>query len=208
MFGCLALWAEPCRAQAAPNPGPEEIRIVELQGTVEISPAGARTWVLTQTNQFLHPFDRLRTATNSRVALRWSNQSIVSFGAATELEVLPPHATGAQSALRLVRGILSFFHRDIPSRIRVITRGAVAGVEGTEFVVAVADVNGTERTTWSVIDGKLSFGNEVATLILASGEQATAELGQSPVRTPGFIANNVLQWCSIIRQCSIWRTCP
>src|SRR5438093_585903 len=68
-----------------------EIRLLELQGTVEISPAGATTWVLTQTNQLLHPFDRLRTGPNSRAVLRWSDQSVIPFGALTELEILPPH---------------------------------------------------------------------------------------------------------------------
>ena len=85
-----------------------------------------------------------------------------------------------------------FFHRDEPGRIRVITRGAVAGVEGTEFVVTADE---TERTTLSVIDGKVRFGNEQATLLLTNGQQAVAEPGKVPVRTAGFIANNVLQWC-------------
>ena len=82
------------------------------------------------------------------MALRWSDKSVVTFGASTELEILPPHAADAQSGLHLLRGILSFFHRDTPGRIRVITRGAVAGVEGTEFVLAVTATNGTEFLTF------------------------------------------------------------
>jgi tetratricopeptide (TPR) repeat protein len=65
-------------------------------------------------------------------------------------------------------------------------------VEGTEFVVAADE---TERTTLSVIDGKVRFGNEQATLLLTNGQQAVAEPGKAPIRTAGFIANNVLQWC-------------
>jgi hypothetical protein len=39
------------RAQSGTqSSGPGEIRIVEAQGRVEIMPAGATTWVLTQTN--------------------------------------------------------------------------------------------------------------------------------------------------------------
>lgn len=184
-------WAQPANATTATN----AIRIVELQGQVELSPAGATTWVLTQTNQLLFPHDRLRTSTNSRVALRWSDQSIVPFGPSTELEILPPHTSDAQSGLRLIRGILSFFHRDQPSRIRVLTRGAVAGVEGTEFVLEVAAANGTERATLSVIDGRVRFGNDLGSLILTNDQQAVVELGQAPVRTPGFIVNHILQWC-------------
>ena len=125
--------AQPVAGGGATN----EIRIVELQGTAEVAPAAATTWMPAQTNQILHPFDRLRTGANSRIALLWSDRSVVSFGALTEIEVLPPDSSDAQCGLHLLRGIISFFHRDEPGRIRVITRGAVAGVEGTEFVLAV-----------------------------------------------------------------------
>ncbi len=183
-----SLFAQPITPPADTN----EIRIVELEGVVEISPAGAKTWVLTQTNQVLHPFDRLHTGPNSRVALRWSDESIVRFGASTELEVLSPDESDGQAGLHLIRGLISFFHRDKPGRIRVITRGAVAGIEGTEFVLAMDD---TDRTTLSVIDGKVRFGNDHATLVLTNGEQAIADVGQAPARTAGFEANNILQWC-------------
>jgi tetratricopeptide (TPR) repeat protein len=180
-------------AQSATNQPPaDEIRIVELQGTVEISAAGATTWTPALADQVLHPLDRLRTGENSRVALRWSDQSIVPFGASTELEVLPPNSSDAQSGLHLIRGIISFFHRDKPGRIQIITRGAVAGVEGTEFVMSVNDA---DVTTLSLVDGKVKFGNEQATLILTNGEQAVAAPSSAPVRTTGFIANNLLQWC-------------
>jgi len=188
VFAVFAASAQPLTTSRNTN----QIRIVELQGTVEISPAGATTWVLTQTNQVLYPHDRLRTGANSRVALRWADESVVPFGASTELEVLPPDAADAQPGLHLVRGVISFFHRDKPGRIRVITRGAVAGIEGTEFVLAVNDA---DRTTLSLIDGKVRFGNEQGTLVLTNGDQAVADLGQPPRRTAGFIANNLLQWC-------------
>ncbi|MGO9588300.1 MAG: FecR domain-containing protein [Limisphaerales bacterium] len=189
LLACVEMaGAQPVTGSAATN----EIRIVELQGTAEFSPATATTWVPVQTNQVVHSFDRLRTGANSRMALLWSDRSVVSFGALTELEVLPPDSSDAQCGLHLLRGIVSFFHRDEPGRIRVITRGAVAGVEGTEFIVAADE---TERTTLSVIDGKVRFGNEQAMLLLTNGQQAVVEPGKAPVRTAGFIANNVLQWC-------------
>ncbi len=145
-----------------------------------------------QTNQILHPFDRLRTGANSRVALRWSDQSVIVFNASTELEILPPRSTDDQCGLHLIRGIFSFFHRDQPGHIQIITRGVVAGVEGTEFVMAADD---TDKTTLAVIDGKVKFGNAAATLLLTNGQQAMAEFGKAPVRADGFIANNLLQWC-------------
>ena len=114
IFVYLVTWINISQAQnTVATQGTNEIRIVELQGAVEVSPSGATIWALTQTNQILRPFDRLRTGANSRVALRWSDQSIVPFGASTELEILPPHSPEAQSGLHLIRGIISFFHRAI-----------------------------------------------------------------------------------------------
>jgi Tfp pilus assembly protein PilF len=193
VFAWFAVVAEKAFAQPVGTPpATNEIRIVEQQGTVEMLPARATTWAAARPGQVLHPLDRIRTAENSRVALRWSDQSIVPFGASTELEILPPEAADAQAGLHLVRGVISFFHRDQPGRIRIITRGAVAGVEGTEFVLAV---DAADRTTLSVVDGKVKLGNAQATLLLTNGEQAAVDLGRAPVRTAGFIANNLLQWC-------------
>src|ERR1022692_419325 len=189
-LGWIAHWAAPASAQTN-----DAIRIVELVGTVEILPHGATTWVLTQTRQELYALDRIRVGTNSSVALLWSDQSVLRFGALTELEILPPQTSDADHGLHLIQGLLSFFHRDKLGRIRVITSGALAGIEGTEFVMAVSTTNGVEQTTLSVIDGKVRFSNEQAVLVLTNDEQAVAEPGGAPQRTAGFIVNNLLQWC-------------
>ena len=168
------------------------IRLVEAQGDVQVLPQGATVWSKAQADLELHPLDRLKSAENSRMAVRWSDQSVVSFGPSTELEILAPKAADDQAGLHLVRGIISFFHRDKPGHIHIITHGTMAGVEGTEFALAVDDA---DTTTMSVIDGKVRFGNEQSTLLLTNGEQAVALSGQAPKRTAGFIANNVLQWC-------------
>jgi Flp pilus assembly protein TadD len=192
IFGYFAIAGTSASAQSARSTlSTNEIRIVELEGEVEVSPAGAATWVLTQTNQLLHPMDRLRTGPKSRVALRWSDQSVVPFGASTELQILKPESSNNSPGIFLVRGIISFFHRDKPGRIRIITRGAVAGVEGTEFILAADD---SSLTTLSVVEGRVQFTNELGALVLTNGEQAVAESGRKPTRTAGFVANNLLQW--------------
>ena len=85
---CLLLWTCGLRCPAQSSPAAtatNAIQIVELQGTVAVLPAGTTAWTPAHNQQVLHPFDRIHTADNSRVALRWSDQSIVPFGAATEL---------------------------------------------------------------------------------------------------------------------------
>jgi Tfp pilus assembly protein PilF len=185
-----AMWAAPSRAQS-----PAEIRIVELQQNVEIMPAGAQTWVLTQTNQTLHAGDHLRTGLNSRVALLWYDQSVVSFGPLSEVEILPPNDSDSHCGMQVVKGIMSFFHRDQPGSIRILTHGGTAGVEGTEFVLEAGTVDGVDRSTLSLIDGKVRLSNAEGTLLLTNHQQAIMEAGRAPVPAPGFIVNNVLQWC-------------
>src|SRR5439155_873922 len=59
----------------------------------------------------------------------------------------------------------------------------------------VITVNGIEHTTLSVIDGVVEFTNQYGALMLTNRQQAIAELGKAPVRTPSFVVNNILQWC-------------
>lgn len=170
----------------------DTVQIAGFQGVVEVLPSGMAAWVPAHTNQILHSYDHLRTGANSRAVLLWPEKSVVPLSSATEIEVLPPASQNDDAGLHLLRGILSFFHRDKPGRIQIITRGAMAGVEGTEFVLAANDAG---NTTMSVIDGRVKFGNARATLLLTNGQQAVLEAGRPPVRTGGFIANNLLQWC-------------
>ena len=184
--GCFHIFSQTNSTSTA------DIRILELQGNVEIAHGdSSTTWTPAHASDVLHPSDRLRTGENSRVALRWSDQSIVPFGASTELEVLPPSSQDDQCGLQLAHGILSFFHRDKPGHIRIITHGAVAGVEGTEFLLAANDAG---DATLSVVDGKVKWSNDQGAVELVNGEQATVVPGQAPRRTAGFIANNLLQW--------------
>ena len=135
----LAAWfaifaAFPIFSTAQPSAGSPpsgQIRAIEIQGIVEIMAVGATNWTAARAGEILQPAEHLRTGPDSRVSLRWSNQSVITFGALTELEILPPTQPDAQSGLHLIRGVLSFFHRDQPGRIQIITRGAVAG-GGTE----------------------------------------------------------------------------
>src|SRR5438128_835035 len=82
----------PTYAHAAPASSrtkAAEIRLAAIIGRteVEVLTPGANAWVLTQTNQVLGPGYRLRTGADSRVILRWSDHSVVTFGALTEIEI-------------------------------------------------------------------------------------------------------------------------
>jgi len=197
----ITIWAalavlgmsSPTGASAADQPS-DEVRVVKAQGVIEISPVGATTWVATQTNQTLHGGDRFRTGPNSSAALQWSDRSVMPVGPLTELQILAP-AADEEPGLHLLRGVVSFFHRDKPGRIKILTRGVTAGIDGTEFVLQETTEDSAEQTILSVIDGKVSMTNNAGSVSLTNGEQAVATPGRAPVVTRGFIANNLLQWC-------------
>src|SRR5215472_8663988 len=150
--------AQTVRAATATN----QIRILQIEngGYVEVLTPHSTDWVPTTiTNFTLGPNFRVRTGPNTRALLRWSDQTIVPMDALTELEILPPHEAKALFGMNLIKGIISFFHRDEPGRIRIITRGVSAGIDGTEFVLQVDTIGPVVRTTLSVIDGKVHVYN-------------------------------------------------
>jgi len=120
---------------------------------------------------------------------------VVSFGALTEVEVLPPNSSDAQCGLHLLRGIVSFFHRT--KRTHPGPSPAAPLPEWRARNLSVAARMKTERTTLSVIDGKVRFGNETGPRSCwTNGQQAVAEPGKAPVRTGRFhCQQRSCQWC-------------
>ena len=172
------------------------IYIKAIAGVVEILPHGTTNWYRAADGSQLHTSDRVRARAHSSAVLILTGQgeSVVRLKAMSEVEILPDTSADGPG-LDLIGGILSYFHRDKPSRVRVISDGGNAGILGTEFVMAVTSVNGTEQTTLSVIDGQVYFTNAGVTLDFTNGQQAIGEPGRPPRRTAAFIANNILQWC-------------
>lgn len=187
-----------CPAQAPADPGEANavrIESIEKDGIVEILTPGSAVWVRTTAGQNLAPGTRLRTGPNTRAVLRWSEKSMVRLDSLTLLEVLPPEAPASLFGINFLKGILSFFHRDQPGRIRIITRAADAGVKGTEFVLEVSGEGPTEQTRLSVVDGLVQFTNVLGNQPLTNGQESVAVPGQAPSPPVGFTVNNRLQWC-------------
>ncbi len=171
---------------------PSPVLILDLEGKVEISRAGAVDWDPAYTNQVLRPGDRGRTGPSSRVTLRLSDLSVVPIGERSEFLIEPPPPTTKPSAIfTLLKGISYFFHRGKPADVEFKSKTAVAAIRGTEFNFAVDD-NG--RTVVTMFDGTVDLSNRAGTIRLASGEQGIAEPGQPPTRTAVVNAINVIQW--------------
>jgi Tfp pilus assembly protein PilF len=187
--GWIAHRAAPVFAQTN-----DVITLVALRPPVEVLPHDSRRWLPAAPGLILEAFDRVRIGPDGFATILWSNSG-VNFGALTELEIRPPATSGTDQGLHLIKGILSFFHRGKPGRINVLTSGAFAGIEGTEFVMRASGSNDTEQTELSVIDGTVRFTNQAGQLVLSNGQQAVAQPGKAPALASGFIAKNLLQWC-------------
>ena len=195
LFGLMAALEVSNGQSSAAGPGTNDIWIVEQIGLVEVLVPDSTVWISTTTNQVLGPRFRVRTGLHAKAVLRWSNQSVVPMGPSTELEILPPADTGSLFGMNLFRGIISFFHRDKPGRLRIATRGVNAGIQGTEFVLQVDTSGPAERTRLSVVDGRVRFYNNQGSIELTNNQESVAIEGQAPSPAVGFVANNRLQWC-------------
>src|ERR1051325_11417398 len=95
---------------------PERSEVIEVAGSVEFQIRGGTDWVTATNGLPLSPGDKLRTRTQSRAAVRFSDRSVLRLSESTTLEVQPPrHAE--RRRFRLPFGSLFFFNREKPSRV-------------------------------------------------------------------------------------------
>jgi hypothetical protein len=162
--------------------------IIELEGTVEVSRAGSPLWDPARVDQPLLPGDRVRTGDRSRAVVRLSDRTFIRKGPQTIIEIPATKSSG----LRLLQGILYFFHRDRPRDFPVATPACYAAIVGTEFSMAVS-TNG--ETFLQVIDGRVELTNAFGMVPLRSGESGRAAPGMVPERTAAITAVKAVQWC-------------
>src|SRR5258706_2762519 len=196
LIGLIALfsWSEiNLRAQTRSDGGQiTNYVIIVVEGRVEIARAGSQTFDLARTNSPLLVGDRVRIGPKSQVTIRRRDESIYRFHEKTEFQVLPAKTAAATSpTVRLLTGVLYFFHRGKPAPFDVETRTASAAVRGTEFNLAVDDAGTTVIT---VIDGLVDLSNEVNTVAVQTGQQGVAEPGKAPFMRAAIDAINVIQW--------------
>ncbi len=167
--------------------------VLEAEGTVQTARARTADWRAARTNESLAPLDRLRTRERSRAALRLRDRSVFRIGELSELTVEVPEDSQSSTAVNMLRGVLMFFHRGNPRDVQFRTGTVSAAIRGTEFHVEVAD-NG--RTVLTLFDGEVELSNPQGTLRLVSGEQASVDPGQPPVKTAVIVTRNeLIQWC-------------
>src|SRR5882724_9080070 len=179
----------PMPAHALPADSSEPGLILTIEGTVEVTKAGATQWQTVTTNTALGFGDSLRTAPHSRATVRLSDLSVIRVNEKTVLEFRAQPDGG--SLMDLKTGSTYFFNRAKPSSVHFHTPLISGAIRGTEFNLAAED---SGPTTVTLIEGEVALSNAQGELTLASGEQGTVNPGQAPRKTAMLSAINIIQW--------------
>ena len=164
-----------------------------IKGQVQVKRARSETWDPAYTNQVLFVDDRVRVGPKSQLTIQSADQSSYRLDEKTEFQVVSPKTPAQKSTtMRLITGVLYFFHRGKPDPFDVETRTASAAIRGTEFNLQIDDAGTTIIT---VVDGLVDLSNEVNAVPVLSGQQGVAQPGQAPFVRPRIDAiNNIIQW--------------
>lgn len=178
-----AVAAEPCEPALA--------QVVSMQGQVEIQRARQAQWVrVERLDTRLCEGDRLRTGMRSRAALLLGAQTLIRVDQNTVIGLrITPEETRVEFDSGTVYSITRF-----PRRFRIITPYVNAGVEGTEFLVAL----GANHADIAVYEGRVAaedrIGEPGARRTLQDGQEARFARGAPPVVRAMVNPVDAVQW--------------
>jgi len=179
-----------CSASEAGDGCSERIaRIVSIQGTVDVRKDGSMEWREGRLDDLLCAGDIIRVGERSRAAVVLEeSETIVRLDQLTTTTLQAPREKG-MSIIEMISGVMHFLSR-VPRTLKVITPYVNASVEGTEFVVNVAE----GQTTVTVLEGRVVAANEAGSVTLRDGQSAVAAAGSAPVMTVRIRPIDAVQW--------------
>jgi outer membrane receptor protein involved in Fe transport len=179
--------------QAASSSPPDAAAVVvELEGSAEFTAKGQPPWRPLVVGFQVQPGEQVRVAPRSRLLLRMPDQSTIRFSEGAEFRLEPGNQPKSKALLNLFKGVLYLFHRDEPATIGVKHRSISAAIRGTEFAFRIVDDG---SATLTLLDGEVELSNEMGSVQLKSGEQATASPARAPSKTAAITAVKLIQWC-------------
>jgi ferric-dicitrate binding protein FerR (iron transport regulator) len=127
----------------------------------------------------VHRGETLRTLTGAKLAVRFSDGSVLTLGADSQAAVSAFAPERANAAMRLVRGILRLVIDPARrwQRFEVETRSAVAAARSTEWVVSI-DAEGA--TAVFAVSGRVEVLAQNASVTLGAGDGTDVPAGQPP----------------------------
>ncbi|HEV2455957.1 MAG TPA: FecR family protein, partial [Verrucomicrobiae bacterium] len=142
--------------------------LVAFSGTVLYSRPNSTNWFVASVKLELEPGCRLRTSDDSQATLQLSDRSVIRIGANSILEIQPP-ALPTHRRFGLRRGILYFLDRERPADIEFETPLATGAIRGTEFLLAVSDVDSATRL--ALLDGSVDLKTASQNYSLTNGQE-------------------------------------
>jgi len=150
----------------------------------------ARQGAVAAPAQELPPGSRVETGPASQAAFRTGDDTVVRVAENSSVEISAPQGPIARFRVRVLQGIVNFFHRDEPTAIEIDMRSGPALVQGTEFTVETLEDG---RTVVTVLDGAVKLVVEGSELVLTNGQQSIS--GGGAISPPQRIdAISVIQW--------------
>lgn len=180
-------------------------KIISVQGRAEVQKGAAAPWLPAAALQLLDNGDIIRTLAQSRAVILLADETQMKLNGNTTLELRSVRqnsslitriaqtsaAQGDQSLLNLAGGQVWLRSRLKPANVRVNTPSVTAAIRGTEFDLKVAADGESVLTT---LEGLVDFRNDQGAVLVASGEQARARIGQAPTKTVLLRPRDAVQW--------------
>jgi len=160
-----------------------------MQGTIEIRRTQENVWQQAGMEVVLCAGDMIRARSQSRAALRLSNNSMLRLDQKTSITFPAVQEERGTSLLDLFEGAIHIITRT-PQPFKIRTPFVNASVEGTEFVVGLREDN----TEVVVYEGKVSVSNELGSLLLHDHEAAVTYKGQAPRKEIIIRPADAVQW--------------
>lgn len=181
----LAFSVSPALAQTCSDTSTE---LVSVQGTVEIDRGALGRWLPANQGDSVCVGDLIRVLAFSRAALRMPDGTVLRLDQNTTMRWTAPQAR-ERSLIELLRGIIHVISRD-PRSLSFSTPFVNAGLEGTEFVIAVTD----SQTEVTVLEGEVSMDAPSGPTSVSAGERGTAQRNAPTTVAPVADAYEALRW--------------
>lgn len=175
-------------------------KILSIQGQVEVQQS---PWAPAAVNQILRPGAAIRTGMQSRAVILLADETQIKLNSGSELVIkevrqasnlltrVVAQAAREQSTLGLLKGEAWLRAKLKPVNATVTTPAVTAAIRGTEFDIRVADDG---ETTTTVLEGSVDMRNDQGFVLVNSGEQGRARVGQAPTKTVILNPRDAVQW--------------
>jgi len=177
-------------AQAQETPGCNEWQavFVLVDGNVTIRNGSTFAWAPAVQGSVVCMGYSVRVDAFGHAALQLPDQTLLHLSRNTTLTFDEPDED-VGSLVELVQGLIHIISRD-PRALKFTTPYANAGLEGTEFLIAVEH----ERTRIDVIEGEVVVSNSAGEIAVPAGQRAVSGRGIAPQAAPLADAVAATRW--------------